>query len=298
MESKANSGTNKLFYVIIAVLAVAIIFLFWERTKLTQTKDKMVEELLISNKQKDSVKTEFSNLLTEYNDLETSNDTLNARLEVEREKIKTIIAEMDKMKAYSAREIHKYKEELTTLRSIMRGYVVQVDSLNTLNQELIAENKEVRRQYREVVSESEELTEKNKNLTDKVEMASELRARGITAVPLNSKNIATTRVEKFTQVKVCFTIDENSVVEPGIKTVYLRVAGPDGMILFEYESNTFAFNGKELIYSAKKRVEYNNEDLSTCVYWGDYKYEMKSGKYTIDIFIDNNELGTATFVLK
>lgn len=297
MEKSTENKSNKILYVLIAILAIVIVFLIWDRYNLNTTRNEIMQELVETSQARDSVKSEFTDLLKTYESLETMNDTLNAQLSVEKARIQEILTEIDKTKAYSNREIKKYKKELETLRGIMRGYVVQVDSLNTLNQELIAENKKVTTEYRKIKNESEEISALNEELGVKVDKAATLRARGISAVALNAKNNATDRVSKFNQLKVCFTVDANKVVESGIKTLYTRIADPSGMILYEYETNVFQYNGKELVYSSKKRVEYNNDDLSTCIYWNS-KNDLKKGKYSVDVFMDGNSLGSTSFSLK
>lgn len=297
MEKSSENKSNKTLYVLILILTIVIIFLIWDRYNLSTTRDEIMLDLIETSQARDSVKNDFSDLLKTYESLETVNDTLNAQLSVEKLRIQEILTEMNKNKAYSNQEISKYKKELTTLRSIMRGYVVQVDSLNTLNKELIAENEKVTSKYRKIKTESDEISALNEELETKVDKASELRARTMRAIALNAKNNATDRVSKFNKLKICFTVDANTVVESGIKTLYTRISDPSGKILYEYKTNLFTYNGKELVYSSKKKVEYTNEDLSACIYW-DYKYELTKGKYSVDVFMDKNLLGSTKFTLK
>jgi hypothetical protein len=297
MENKSKTKSNKSLIVIILIMSLVLIFLIWDRFRLSATRDEITQELIVTSIARDSVKNEFNSLLETYETLETANDTLNEQLKIEKEKIREILIELEKSKAYSNKEVQKYKKELETLRGIMRGYVVQVDSLNTLNQKLIAENIKVTSENNKIKNESKEISAINQELEGKVNKAAELRAREIRAVPLNDKNNATDKLAKFIKLKVCFIIDANKVVEPGLKTLYLRIADPSGVVLYEYESNVFNFNGKELVYSSKKRAEYNNTDLSECIYW-DYKYQLKAGKYSVDVFMDSQSLGSTSFVLK
>lgn len=297
MSKSAERNPNKILYVLIAVLSIALVFLLWDRYNLSKTKDDIMQDLIETSQARDSVKNEFTDLLKTYESLETMNDTLNAQLSVEKAKIQEILTEMEKSNSYNNKELKKYKKELETLRGIMRGYVVQVDSLNTLNQALIAENQRVTTEYTKIKNESNEISALNEGLTTKVNKASELRARDIRAVPLDAKNNMTDKLTKFIQLKVSFIVDANTVVEPGIKTIYTRVADPSGAILYEYESNLFSFEGKELVYSSKKKVEYANKDLSASIYW-DYKYDLKKGKYSVDVFLDGTSLGSASFTLK
>ena len=67
-------------------------------------------------------------------------DSLTDQLGAEQDKIRQLL----KRDASNATKIRMYQRELETLRKVMRSYIVQIDSLNTRNQELTAENIQVR----------------------------------------------------------------------------------------------------------------------------------------------------------
>ncbi len=124
-------------------------------------------------------------MLDQYDNLQTTNDTLNNQLYSERQKIEKLIKDIKNVKAYNSQQISEYKKEVETLRKIMRSYIVQIDSLYTQNNELIAENKQVKYEYSMVIDENENLASKNDSLAGTVEKAQVLKALNISIAGLN-----------------------------------------------------------------------------------------------------------------
>ena len=97
--------------------------------------------------EKEELQQELTDLSHHYDNLKTDNDTLNAKLVHEQEKIATLMNKMKKFRNDSYAEINRYKREIRNVENrFTDSCVVQIDSLNQLNQKLLAENKEVKKQ--------------------------------------------------------------------------------------------------------------------------------------------------------
>jgi len=68
-------------------------------------------------------------------------------------------------------------------------------------------------------------------------------------------------------------------------------------VLATSENNLFSYQGNTIVYSAKREVDYQNQDASMCIYWKN-KDELITGQYMVDIFADGNMIGSTTFILK
>jgi len=116
------------------------------------------------------------------------------------------------------------------------------------------------------------------------------------------KEVATDKVQRVDQLRVCFTIGENALAMPGKKDVYLRIARPDQEILVKsrLDEDSFEYQGERLQYTMMESVEYENRSLDVCVYWKkEYSsQEMKPGLYHVDIFCENAIIGHTTFTLR
>ena len=113
----------------------------------------------------------------------------------------------------------------------MKSYIVQIDSLNSRNKVLVAENSEIKQQMTRVRSSNTELSKVKEELSSKVEIASVIQAKDITAVSLNKKRKETTRINLLDKLRICFTLRENPLAKPGTKDVYMRVIRPDSLVI-------------------------------------------------------------------
>ncbi len=296
MEENQNKK-SKVQLTIIVVLSLVVVFLIVDKFMQKKKTDTIIEQLDNSNTEKLNISNELKNLYEEYDGLKTENDTMNARLESEKKRIAELMEEIKYVKSSNAIKIKEYKKELKTLRTIMRSYIVQIDSLNTNNQKLKAEVKDVKRQYKTALDEKENLNNEIDSLSGTVEKAATLRAKNINASGINTRGKATTKIKKIDKIQVCFTIDDNVIATKGERWVYIRIAKPNQTILKESEYNLFEFGGKEIVYTAKRKVNYDGKSKTMCIYWKKSEV-IEPGNYSADIFTDGKKIGTVTFGLK
>ncbi len=290
---------NGLWVFLTVLFMAATLVLAWMLYDAKQEVKVVYVELDKTKDEKNNIKQELQNMLQQYEDLKTNNEALNSQIEEQKAKIQDLLQKLDKTKKASYWEIHKYKKELETLRKILKSYVHQVDSLNTLNQKLMQENKIVKSKYEQVSTEKENLENIKKELEQKVDIAKTFRAINFNITGLNKKGKPNNKAKKVKKIQICFTLAENKVIEPGNKIVYLRIARPDGSIITASEYDLFEYQGNKIAYTAKREIEYNNKDTDVCIYWTNENDErLMKGTYFADIFIDGKNVGTATFKLK
>jgi hypothetical protein len=235
----------------------------------------------------------------EYDSLMTNNDSINVELTDQKDRVDNLMADAKKYNW----SIYKLKKEASTLREIMKGYVRTIDSLNTENVELRAENLFVKDELGAQEVENDKLRENNSELEDKVRLGAKLATINFTAygqrVKRNSVHKETSRASTTEKIKACFTIDDNEVTEAGKKMVYLRILTPKGTVLAERSdnSNTFMLDGRRVLYSGKKEVNYENQELDLCMYW-DVVNMLTPGQYFVKAYIEGYEVGSTTMILK
>jgi predicted RNase H-like nuclease (RuvC/YqgF family) len=227
-----------------------------------------------------------------YDTLKTNNDTLNAGLVRERERIVQLLS----INASNAQLIKKYKKEIKTMREIMKSYIVQIDSLNTRNKILVAENTEIKQEIKQVRSTNTELSKAKEELSSKVEVASVVQAKDIVAVPLNKKRKETNRISLLDKVRICFVLRENPIAKAGTKTVYLRVIRPDSLVIATSPDNLFDFKKNRIIFSASRDVEYMNQDIDMCIFL-DNTGDFIVGTYSAELYLEGNKIGRTNFML-
>ncbi|WP_052180782.1 hypothetical protein [Alistipes sp. ZOR0009] len=295
MEDQSQvKKTSKVLIGVIAALSVVVLVLGGMYLKQVNSSKSIQEQL---TQEKDSIQANLQNMASEYKQLKTDNDTINTQLQGQRAKVEELLTEIRRVKSVNYQQIKQYQSELGTLRAIMRSYITQIDSLNTLNQALIAENIEVKKSYSSEKVKNQELSQKNESLNTQVAKGSQIKARGVSALPINARGKEMSRASRVEKVKVCFTLVENSIAKPGIKVVYLRVNSPDGFLLAKSEADVFTAGGENLVYSAKREVDYQNQDVDMCIFY-DTRGELKPGTYSASIFLDGQKVGTTQFILK
>jgi len=271
------------------ILAAALIFLV---VMYFDQKNKMIDMETVLTQEKDSLQNELRLMVHGYDTLKTDNDSLMANLQREKKRIVQLL----QVEASNVQLIKKYRAEIGTMREIMKGYIVQIDSLNTINQQLVAENIGIKQQITEVQSTNVELTKAKEELTSKVVVASIIQAKDINAVTLNQKRKETTRINNIDKLRICFTLRENPIATPGEKEVFMRVIRPDSLVITTSPDNLFDYNGNKLVYSASRLVDYMNQDIEMCIFLyntGDFII----GTYSVELYLESNIIGRTTFAL-
>lgn len=283
-----NLTPSKMFAIttILAILLVLLIVMYFSQ------KSKMVEMETVLTEEKDSLANELKSMVYAYDTLKTNNDTLRAGLEKERGRIVQLLS----INASNAQLIKKYKSEISTMREIMKSYIVQIDSLNTRNKILVAENTEIRQQMKQVRNANTELSKAKEALTDKVEIASVIQAKDVVAAPLNKKRKETARISLLDKIRVCFTLRENPIAKAGEKEVFMRLIRPDSLVITTSPDNLFNYKRSKIIYSASRTVDYLNQDIEMCIYM-DNTGDFIVGTYSVELYLEDNIIGRTTFLL-
>ena len=248
--------------------------------------------------EKEEMENEYSNFANQYDELQIkiNNDSLYQKLEQEKLKTQRLLEELRQVKSSNAAEIMRLRKELKTVRAVMRTYIIQIDSLNRINQQLTSENQSVKKKYNEATQQISSLSEEKKTLNEKVTLASQLDATHITVTPTNKRGKKTDRIKRITRLDISFTVVKNITAETGQRTLYVRITKPNQEVLTKSAANTFPYENRNIAYSIKKYIEYTGEEQNVTVYWNAEEF-LQAGTYRVDIFADGNLIGSQTFDL-
>jgi hypothetical protein len=278
---------------LVVVLAVAVYLLIDTRKNLTIVSEDLAEKTEYFRVERDSLEGELRKIYVQYDSLETDNVEIQIEMKEQQQKIDRLIA----IQADDAYKIKMYKREMETLRSVLRSYIVQIDSLNMKNQELMAENKQLRNTEMRLTSEKEQLEKDRDQLEEIRDLATTLQASEINLVLLNKRDKETKRIRAAEKVRVDFVLRANKVTSPGEKTIYLRIIRPDEVVLGSPEMEMIELDGEQLPASASRVVTYENEDLPVSIFWTN-DGEIVPGEHTVELYSGNKLIGTSSFVLK
>ena len=290
-EKKNRNGGLKTATIILAVAALALggaLAWVWGQ------KSNLVGEL---EGEKAELTQQLLNLQSDFENLNSDYDSINSQLDTSREQVAELIDKLSKTEATNRAKIRQYEKELGTLRSIMRGYIVQIDSLNTLNKQLTADAAAARREAAESRQANEDLTRQVENLSGQVAAGSVVKARGLHLTAYNSSDRATDRSSRVTYFVSTLTLVENSIAERGPIRVYVRIKDPNGVILLNNASTDFTVGGETLTASASREVDYEGQDVELSIYVKDVG-ELSKGIYTAEAYTEKTFLGRAEVMLR
>jgi hypothetical protein len=257
------------------------------------------EEVIV---ERDNVKNDLLQLQKDFSSLETNDEALKTEIEAKKAEIATLLIDAEKHKG-DARIISKLRKESETLRQIMRGYVRTIDSLGTLNKNLIVEKNSV---LRDLASEKGKITNLNKEKEDlnatiqkgSILSCFNVSAKGVKFKSGGKKEIQTSKASKTEKIKVSFSLGENKIAKSGEKTVFVRVITPDGKEMAKsYDDNyRFKFNKSSGYFAGKETLNYANSEISGVTYC-EGQGELVPGNYIIEITCDGVVIANTTLRL-
>jgi hypothetical protein len=181
----------------------------------------------------------------------------------------------------------------------MRDFVVQIDSLNKRNEQLMAENTQVKEQYKEVEIKNEQLSQDKQKLEKNLQRAAQLGVRDFIAEGLNSRGKDTRFAKNAVTIRISFVLGKNVTSKRGAKNIYVRIMRPDQLLMTKSANDLFQFEDLKIPYSAVREVNYEGQDLPVNIYWDNSgESPFMVGTYTIDIFADGNNIGTTSIEFK
>ena len=270
---------NTLKKVMIALIVVAVL-LAGALAYVWYQQSSLVKELTLD---KENLTQEMIALQNDYASLSSDYDTINSQLDSSREEVSQLIERIKKTEA--------------TNRSKIKNYIVQIDSLNTLNKKLTADAAAARREAAESRRQSEELSKTVENLSGQVAQGAVIKARGIVMEAYHSSDKVTDRSSRVVRLLTTLSLVENDLAPKGPVRVYIRVKGPDGILLTNSDQRTFQLNGEPMICSASREVDYQGKEVELSIYLNDIPAYDK-GIYTVEAFTEQSKLGEAEMILR
>ena len=225
-------------------------------------------------------------LVAELESLKDRNDTMMVKYQ----EAVVMLEQLQKEKTYNYNQLAKYKREVETLRGVMKGYLKQIDSLNTINSNLQAQNVAYKKEISTAQLRADVAEEKADELNTKVRIGAVIRASGIRMFALNDKSKEVRRIRQAKRLRVDFDLTANELAEPGEKSIYICITPPDGYVLSSNEVIAFNYEGSEMMASAMRKVDYENQSVPVSIFYDGVAFE--AGTYKVDIYIDGRHSGS------
>ena len=285
-----EQSLKKVMYALAAVavvLAGALAYIWYQ-------KSSLVKELIV---EKEELTEQMIALQNDYATLSSDYDDINLQLDSSRVEVQMLIEKITQTEATNRSKIRQYERELGTLRSIMKNYITQIDSLNTLNKQLTADAAAARREAAESRRKQQELNKTVEELSGQVAAGAVIKARGIRIEAYNASDKVTDRSSRVVRLLTTLSLVENDLAPKGPVRVYIRVKGPDGILLTNDTQRAFEVNGEPMTCSASREVDYQGKEVEMSIYLNDITGYVK-GIYTVEAYTEQTFLGSAELMLR
>ena len=289
-EKKSNGGLKAVMIAMIIIALALGAALYYVLT----SKNKLVNEL---NEEKADLTEQIVALQSDYENLSSEYDVINAQLDSSREEIAQLVARVKNTEATDRAKIRQYEKELGTLRTIMRGYIAQIDSLNTLNHQLAEEAATARREAEETKQANVKLTQRVDELAGRVTAGSIIKAHNFVMYAYNNNDKITDKANRVVRFLVNLSLAENDLAPHGPVRVYVRVTDPDGNLLSDGRGTTFTFGGETLEATASREVDYQGQEVDLGIYINNIP-SFQKGVYTVNAYTTQAQLGHGELLLR
>lgn len=281
------------------IFPIALMALFTFDSCKNKDQERELQELrALAEMDRREMENQYEQFALQYDELKKGikDDSLISQLEAERQRTAELLEELRRTKQNDAAEIRRLKQELETVRAVLRTFVIQVDSLTRENGRLTNERDEARALLGDAHSQINSLSNERERLSDKVAIAAQLNATGISINAVKKSGKKAKRVKDTERFEVSFTISRNVTASTGVRPVYVRLMNPSGGVV--NPSVKVNYESKSLDCSASKSVEYTGEELPVSLVVPASNSLLNPGKYSVHIFCDGQMIGSSSVTLE
>lgn len=287
--------------IVITILLGTNGLLLWQFFDKKNSLDLANQTIVTTTAEKDALQMQLNRFKVDYEKIKSDNASLQNELSEKDEEIKAKVLEIQKLiQLGGPAQIARAKAELAKLKEMNEVYVAHIDSLNVINAQLQQENQSLSTNLSKEMSKNENLSAENSRLYSKVSAGSVLKTFNIVTEGLryrsNGKEVVTSKAKQVQKIRTNFTLGENPVIDNGPLDIYVRVLGPDGVVM-SAEKESFKINGQEMSYTMKETVQYSNKDTPVEIMWAKGS-EFVKGKYNVEIYQSGVLIGKSMIELK
>lgn len=204
-------------------------------------------------------------------------------------------------------EIKKLRKENVALiarnDSLSRETKLLADGLSSVQKALRDSSVTFIEKQKELSERSKTLEVRNQELVEKVNVAAAMHAEGVNVYAISTRGkeygMTNQKAKKIDKIRVIFHLQENTLTAKELKTIYLRIIEPTGMTISDYSlgSGSFLFKSRELVYTAKQRIFYENNHQSVeFIYARNGAY--REGRHEIEIYSEGFLIGLGSFEVR
>ncbi|AFK03593.1 hypothetical protein Emtol_2457 [Emticicia oligotrophica DSM 17448] len=310
-----QSNNNGLLKVIIGVMAGVLALLGYlfmgarnETIELQKSLTSKVEQLSSTQIKLDSISKSLDQKILEVQSLGGSVaelEAVKAQLENDKKKLKSDlnfsvqkyeakIKDYENFLVAKDDDIRKLKEENGVL-------VAKNQTLETEKQQVIVENTSLKTEKEALTTTLADVNTKNTDLSRQVTLASAMKAVNVQVAALSSKGKERDggeyKARRIDQIKVSFIMPSNPIAAQNNKDIFVRVLDANGAVVENGNGGVTQIDGKEIGYTFKNSVPFENNDQRVELVSGKVANFTK-GKYTVELYSEGFKIGKGGFEVK
>ncbi len=300
MEAKTGnkSGKSQIIYILIIVLLAAAAGVLFVQLGNTHAEiDVLKDEAAVAVQEKDQLYSQLDSLEQEILMHMGESEKLDSLLLIKQQEIQEVRLKLSHQEADIA-QIEKYKQQITVLRNAADQYIQENAYLKYKVDSLQVDADTKQRTIDTLQIADYQKMQKIEELSSKVEIGSQLRIADLSVLGYNSRGKVMTKAKRVENFKVKGTLLKNQLAEKGKKTVYIRITAPNGIVYTSDPANQFEYDNKTIMYTEKREISYNKEDIGFEVFYDASGDELEAGSYSIIIFCEGRDIGRSEVELK
>lgn len=297
-STKAPKDYTALFIGIMVLLLGVLVYLYYAKTSVEEENALQKEEIDRAMLQLDSLSNQLDQKILTISQLGGEIDTLvKLRDELEEQK-KQLILEKDSQK----RIVANLKDKVGGYEELLRVKDSEILKLKQLNEQLVAENTELKSNTENLSKSIQEINQAKDELAEKVALAGRLKVENLKVFAVNDRGRE--REEEFKnrqidKLKITFTVLENEVAPIEGKELYIRIVDPNGDVLFDMArgSGSFIYEGRDMFYSAKHEILYDKNKQKVELNYQNGE-EYADGRHKVQVYTEDYLMGEGSFRIK
>jgi hypothetical protein len=297
-SDRRDNGKNILIIVLIILVIISGIKLYTDHLDKTRKSEEILilsEENNELNRRIDSVTYQLDLRIAEISKLGGDISSLEAIRD-------QLIQERNLDRKRSAEEISTLNQRITSYTKTLEEKDEEILRLREVNQQLFAENEDLKTSQAQIEEEVVQLNIKKQELQEKVDIAARLKAENITVSAVNARGREREdgfRNRQLERLKVTFNLADNKVANFGPRDIYVQIIAPNNQPIFDVArgSGTFTLDGREEFYTVHQDLIFNNSQQEL-TYFYEKGSKYATGVYEVRVYADGYQIGTKSFEVK
>lgn len=294
MEENKKSNTKLIIIALAVLLLGALAYTFYTNTEHKKLTDAIEVEKL-------EIEQNLDSMIVRYEDAIAEKTSMSGELILERDRIIALRDSIKDLKVVNYSMLRRYKGEISKLEISNKKLFLLNESLASSNQLLTTNLDSANVVITKQIAKNDTLTYQNKTLAQKVAIGSELKVGTAKVMAMkersNGKLVETTRANNTDALRVNLTIIKNEIAEPGDRQVYIQIVDAKGTTVAP-KGQFLLYDNSQVSYSDLSIVNYLNDAIDLISLVEVNRDVMKTGVYTVNIYIDNKFVGATKIALK